>query len=901
MERHIDRGLPFLIGDPWQSPRFPERLDLDESSIFPPLDVTVRPLGKAADDETPHFNFQEDLLPFPDLDHVGDGPLEWPDDLPQYDLSEHDTEIDLWKIDEAIAQSTSLHTWECFDGKDVCDSQATAFLSEASQSAFDAAANLQSKHVGVLPQDLVLRAMCNLAVGRPSSLFPWDSSKKKFRTTLPGASISGFTEMCSNNAAEAIMDMGNCIMRLRQFRDESLPRARSFPASRAMKHCVALVLSAIDESVSTGFASVESLLQLRHLVERPRSVLAVLYELCSTCETCLSEESFISMVSNRVWDLADTGHDCHAIMYCILTKISAPWLERLSIDIGLCDPATSALDAGLDHVQDNREHTQGFLELADLDLIHETRVATRLLREVAPTCPLLGSTAPECLQAYASFADAASSAEKAAHTARCYEARMIQALAASPSSEPKLLSIHAQTTSYPPPAEQDGWLNPESNEDYIARSASLMSCAIIDGNQTQGDELVRQVTLACHDQSATSPDNISGLTAEVSSSLMDRVRPMIATQHRLVNGVLLRSMLRDHHLREHLEVQRAHQLFGSGDFLTRLSTALFSPNAQSAERKRGVIPTGEVLGLRLGASSDQRWPPASSELRLTLADVLQDTQNPRPSSRASKNTGHQHVTFPISFAIRELSEEEIDRVLDVQSVHALDFLRLQYDPTPPVNAVLNLENLLSYDAIFRFLLKLVRQTYVTTNLPRDSFGSHARKAAIFAHRSRHFISVLMTHTMDLGIDAPWRHFLSSFDQLERNLAEEDAAADIGSKTSTSIEGLRVLHTACLERIRNRLYLRRKHEKVRLAMEKVFTAILSCAALLTASGEVNAGDFETELAAFNSSCEQFLSGLQLSVEKSAKTVSVSDSEDADAGSILLARLRWRDDERTHAAL
>ncbi|EGP83806.1 gamma tubulin complex associated-like protein [Zymoseptoria tritici IPO323] len=895
MERHIDRGLPFLIGDPWQSPRFPESLDLDESSIFPPLDVTVRPLGKAADDETPHFTFQEDLLPFPDLDHVGDGPLERPDDLPQNNLSEHDTEIDLWKIDEAIAQSTSLHTWECFDGKDVCDSQATAFLSEASQSAFDAAADLQSKHVGVLPQDFVSRAMCNLAVGRPSSLFGWDSSEKKYKTNLPGASISGFTEMCSNKAAEAIMDMGNCITRLRQFRDENLPRSRSFPALRAMKHCVALILDAIDESVSTGLASIESLLQLRHLLERPHSVLAVLYELVSTCETCLSEGSFISMVSDRVCDLANTGHDCHAIIYCVLTKISAPWLERLSMDIGLCDPATATLDAGLDHVPDNREHTQGFLELADLDLIHETRAATRLLREVAPTCPLLGSTAPECLQAYASFADAASSAEKAARTARCYEARMIQALAASPSPEPQLLAIHAQTTSYPPPAEQDSWLNPEGNEDYIARSASLMSCAIVDGNQTQGDELIRQVTLACHDQSATSLNHTSGLTTEVSSSLMDRVRPMIATQHRLVNGVLLRSMLREHHLREHLEVQRAHQLFGSGDFLTRLSTALFSPDAQSAERKRGVIPTGEVLGLRLGASSDQRWPPASSELRLTLADVLQATQNPRPSSRASKNTGHQDAAFPISFAIRELSEEEIDRALDVQSVHALDFLRLQYDPTTPINAVLNSESLLSYDAIFRFLLKLVRQIYVTTNLPRDSFGSHARKAAIFAHRSRHFISVLLTHTMDLGIDAPWRQFLWSIDQVERNLAEEDAAGEIGSRTSMTIDGLRSLHISCLERIRNRLYLRKKHEKVRLAMEKVFTAILRCAALLTASGEVNAGDFETELAAFNSSNEQFLSVLQQSIEKSSKTVLKADAEDAEIGRILLSRLQWRKNE------
>jgi hypothetical protein len=368
------------------------------------------------------------------------------------------------------------------------------------------------------------------------------------------------------------------------------------------------------------------------------------------------------------------------------------------------------------------------------------------------------------------------------------------------------------------------------------------------------------------------------------------------TQNRMVNGVLLRQLLRDYNLRRHLEAQRAFQLFGSGDFLDRLSTALFRPDVQSAERKRGVIPTGEVMGLRLGTSPEQRWPPASSELRLTLANVLQDSQHPRQSNSSSRNGARRLVTIPISFAVRELPEEEIDRVLAVQSVHALDFLRLQYDAAAPIDTILDSDSLVAYDNIFRFLLKLLRQIYVTTNLPRNSFTKCSVRglATRLAQRSHHFVSVLLAHVMDLGIDVPWRAFMLAIDQLEQSLVEEDAAGEIGTKTSISITGLRALHKSFLECIRGRLYLKKKHQKVRLAMEDVFAAVLRCGAMLTASGELDAAAVEQECSAFDQSCSQFLDVLQLSIEKSSRSLSALDSEDAEFSRLLLLKLRERGD-------
>ncbi|KAF2771869.1 hypothetical protein EJ03DRAFT_242322, partial [Teratosphaeria nubilosa] len=277
-------------------------------------------------------------------------------------------------------------------------------------------------------------------------------------------------------------------------------------------------------------------------------------------------------------------------------------------------------------------------------------------------------------------------------------------------------------------------------------------------------------------------------------------------------------------LKKHLELQRSFHLFGNGNFVMRLSTALFSPNTQTARRTRGVIPTGEALGLRLSTRDGQPWPPASSELRLTLNQVLADSDHDLEPRRPGMPAELPGV---LSFSIRELSDEEIDRVMDVSSIYALDFLRLQYTARAPLDTIITPASLKRYDDIFRFLLKLLRVLDVTTRLRREHLtnetpvSSKVRRFALAAH---HFTSNLFSTLMEIGIGTPWRNFQRGIEEVELSVNTRHHSRLAGA-LEAGVASLRQMHEVCLEGIRSHLFLKRKQAKVRNALHGVLAAVL----------------------------------------------------------------------------
>ncbi|KAM3423667.1 Spindle pole body component [Cercospora zeina] len=367
-----------------------------------------------------------------------------------------------------------------------------------------------------------------------------------------------------------------------------------------------------------------------------------------------------------------------------------------------------------------------------------------------------------------------------------------------------------------------------------------------------------------------------------SLSPIEQFRPLISTQHKLVSGVLLRQLLRQYELHKQLMLQRSFQLLGDGSFTSRLSRALFDKDVQSAERKRGVIPTGDDLGLRVGATKDQRWPPASSELQLSLMGILAEASNTSSTP-----------TSLLSFAIRELPEEEIEQVLDPHSIHALDFLKIQYTAEPPLDSVITTTSLNQYDMIFRFLLKVLRLLHVTAELPRTAPSSRCEptrpETLSFSHQAREFVVVLADHVVSIGITPPWQAFIATLMLLDRDLQLEDERAEFAKKAAIDIEGLRSLHETCLDRIRNRLFLKKKQQKLYRGMEDVLSSILKCATDLQTENTdgVSKADHEQ----FQRKLVHLLNTLSETVEKPAKTTSAADAEDADMTRVLLAKLDW----------
>ncbi|TKA82033.1 hypothetical protein B0A49_00171 [Cryomyces minteri] len=315
--------------------------------------------------------------------------------------------------------------------------------------------------------------------------------------------------------------------------------------------------------------------------------------------------------------------------------------------------------------------------------------------------------------------------------------------------------------------------------------------------------------------------------------------PILHTQARLLNAALLRHFFRSCNFRHHLELQHRYHLFGDGVFATRLSSALFSPDLETAERHRGILKTGGSMGLRLGVR--KTWPPASSELRLALMGVIGDTYFASTRRDHNENQPNRKRELPggLSFSIRELSDAEIETIMDPDGLHALDFLRLQYAPPKPLDAIITPASLQKYDTIFRFLLRLLRVHFVTTHLVRPHPLRNTHRARTqrpntsptitrFTLEAHHVVSALLVHFSTSGVTEPWTALSARLDAIERRLAHEDESGQYGTHVTEGPDALGALHAAMLDTVLGALLLRGRQARARDALEALLDCVLAFA-------------------------------------------------------------------------
>ena len=273
-------------------------------------------------------------------------------------------------------------------------------------------------------------------------------------------------------------------------------------------------------------------------------------------------------------------------------------------------------------------------------------------------------------------------------------------------------------------------------------------------------------------------------------------------------------------------------------------------------------------------------------------DVLKETYQSDKTSNTVKD--NRELPGGLSFSIRELPDEDIEKVIDSGSIYALDFLRLQYTAPPWLDEILTPSAMKLYDGVFKFLLRLLRVLYVTTKIKaslatdqahQQSWRSRSNMRSGFeAHR---FISLFMAHIMDIGIEAPWQRFIASIAQVEKVL-DNDSSADAARPDAIGLEGLRRLHEELMERIRNRLFLRRKQEKIQKAIENVMAAILRDASAFENVEDVNDNMGSTPL---RESIAELTRHLRATVNKPSKTGDFSHAteSDSEATKLLLQQL------------
>ncbi|RMZ80337.1 hypothetical protein DV738_g2919, partial [Chaetothyriales sp. CBS 135597] len=259
---------------------------------------------------------------------------------------------------------------------------------------------------------------------------------------------------------------------------------------------------------------------------------------------------------------------------------------------------------------------------------------------------------------------------------------------------------------------------------------------------------VQNVALHCLMSPAASTDSL--LAVPLSEVLDLSLSPFIFAQHRLLSYSVLNALFSTYQFSSHLHMLRQIHLFGDGMFTARLSMALFDSsdddNNEGADSRGHSTSTITITTPGLRLQTRDSWPPASSELRLVLMGILSDSIRSSSSSSSTASLASRELEDTTSFAIRELSDDELEACRDVNSIHALDFLKLQYKPP---NQLLE-----AYDAIFKHMLRVLRL-------------------------KNHFITTLADYSANIAIALPWARLQDAVGAIESRLAEEDYDGTVG--------------------------------------------------------------------------------------------------------------------------
>ncbi|KAG9676775.1 hypothetical protein KCU99_g3625, partial [Aureobasidium melanogenum] len=751
--------------------------------------------------ELPLINHHSDAeLQLPDLDDFQFGKL---DDLrPNHESEQAATAIeqetattsqsdefdDLWKLDLTTpAKHASLRTWEAFAHEDDTESP-TSCLSDAGPRAFDA---LQSDDTNVLQSAFTLKCLALLGLGRSSTLFQWKKEDKTFVPTLDNVHLSGLSSTAYESLVQQLTFVGCAFVDLRQFVQSSYTNKHPLAARVALATTVQAVLEALDQNLCGRVLTVTSFLQLLACFDTPAVLLREMRELISATSGANTDTAFLSACHetiDRFTNACSQFQNLHAEM---LKQVSQPWLQAICQKTGLTH---QQFDLPVqDDIFDNSAH----ISAEDNAQITEVMTGIAVLKDCAPNHPLLSPASWGVDSLELELSHTSVDFDRIVEKANKYQQDLLLAIRKYSRGDSKPLDADTQQQPCYLTSEQLPWSLDEGQQTYFEDVGIQFAEPPVSTADTSGIRVLTVEMLEADRNQETSTLELRHLA----KTTLHHLKPYLAVQSRLLNGTLLRLLFRQFSLRDNLNLNHSFHLLGNGMFVQRLTAALFTSETNAR-------------GLRLDNRSKQ-WPPASSELRLGLMGVL------------SEAYGSNDIPGNLSFAIRELSDAEIEKCLDANSIHALDFFRLRYEASAPLNVILDDNAMNKYDDCFRILLGMLRMLHFVTLLrstAQQKTSSPALQA--FAHEAWSCVSGLASYFLDIGVAGPWKEFQRTLDTIESDLALEDEEGTFGQRVTFGISHLHDKHNDMLDTIRSRLFLRSRHDKLRKSIEDIFGVVLS---------------------------------------------------------------------------
>ncbi|KAF3039876.1 hypothetical protein E8E12_002330 [Didymella heteroderae] len=846
---------PFSSSHVWRQTASNDNVATYESSLFAPLELDINSV-KFDHPYAPKHDLDRELR-LPDLETFEFGPLPELDTIDEPSVSIEtpalEPEEDVWEVALDLGPANKdvlFYTWESFEKGEHIPSH-TPYITERGPETYDAAlAHDDSKTpVGqVIKGHVLLQSLWNLSLGRSSILFQFNAKLKSFEPTIADGRASGVSMLAAQSLISRFVHLGNTFLYLRAFVERTFSAANSIPARVALATSISSILGTLESHLGSQSGNIASLLELQRLFTRPREILIHVARMTDSVRHAKSNEQLASILHHRLLEVEESDGYLRQISGKILGYVAAPSLQLMSEWIGIRQeqgPLPIHERGSFVAVEDDNPE-QGPLEYVyrselmprfitpeDGSLIFDTGNSLRFLKTQHLDHPLsnldkFDVRAPEMEWCFA-WQDIEVVAKKAKDYEEALRSTLLQLAKGREVGRPRSSrspngSLKHQSDTYGSDLDR-----------FFEQSIKEMNAQPGHSEKNMPDDLQHLLDAILKHQSQPIPNTFAP-PMSITSALS--FRPLITAQAKLVNAATLRLFFRAHQLRHHLSLQRQYHLLGDGVFSSLLASALFDPDRESAERHKGKMRSGVHMGLQLGSRT--AWPPASSELRLALRGVLSESYyssalylssvaaNSAPTA-STTITGRDTDSLPgqLNFAIRNLTEDEQTLVMDPNALPALDFLRLQYVPPPPLHLVITAASLDKYDTIFRSLLRLSRTLFVISHLPRQYADPTARK---FRNEAHHFVTTYTNYVFQSGITEHWKEFDGFVSTLEKRVDEEDKAGELGTRVTEGVSTLRDAHDKCLDSIMFSLLLRRRQRKVVALVDEIFEFVLAFAKL-----------------------------------------------------------------------
>ncbi|KAF1930204.1 uncharacterized protein M421DRAFT_59166 [Didymella exigua CBS 183.55] len=846
---------PFSSSHVWKHTANNEDVAIYESALFAPLELDINSI-RFDHPYAPKHDLDRELR-LPDLETFDFGPLPELDSIDESSISIEtpalEPEEDIWEVALDLGPANKdllFYTWESFEKGEHIHTH-TPYITERGPEAYDAAlAHDDSKMPAgrAIKGNILLQSLWNLGLGRSSILFQFNPKLKSFEPTIADGRASGISLSAAQSLIGRFVHIGNTFLYLRAFVERTFASAHSISARVALARSISSILGVLESHLGSQSGNIASLLELQRLFTRPREILIHVARMTDSARHAKTNEQLASILHHRILELEESDGYLRKISGRILRHVAAPSLQLMSEWIGIRQeqgPLPIHERGSFVAVEDDTpeqgpldytyrsEMMPRFITPEDGNLIFDTGNSLRFLKTQHFDHPLsnldkFDVKAPEMEWSFA-WQDIEVVARKAKEYEESLRSTLLELTAGREVARPKSSRVPN------PQLKHESDPQGSNLDNFFEQSIKAMNAQPGQSHRDPPDDIQHLLDDILTHQ--THPVlNTFAPPMSITSALS--FRPLITAQAKLVNAATLRLFFRAHQLRHHLSLQRQYHLLGDGVFSSLLASALFDPERESAERHKGKMRSGVQMGLQLGSRT--AWPPASSELRLALRGVLSESYYSSAlylssvaansvSTTSTTTNGRDSDSLPgqLNFAIRNLTEDEQTLVMDPDALPALDFLRLQYVPPPPLHLVITAASLDKYDAIFKSLLRLSRTLFVISHLPRQYADTTARK---FRNEAHHFVTTYTNYVFQSGIAEHWSEFDGFMSTLEKRLDEEDKAGELGTRVTEGVSTLRGAHDKCLDSIMFSLLLRRRQRKVVALVDEIFEFVLAFAKL-----------------------------------------------------------------------